>query len=363
MTPAPRGRSSHGLLRVMKPRLPNTSALVPRLRAIESAQIYSNYGPQVTELEQRLASRLEVSVDQVVVLANATLGLQGAVSVLGAPGWVAPAWTFTATGLAILAAGKNLQFIDVDDASHLAVEQIARHEPAVVTLPFGVGLPPQMKSGWSAPLVIDAAASLGNVDSLRGALGPQAVVVFSLHATKYLGAGEGAVVVCGSPSVAQLIRTWSNFGFNDERVSQVPGTNGKMSEFQAVVAHAALDQEPDERAAWKRARALAAQVEQAHGIGIPQISTDNVGPYWIVRFSSEEVRDQAVSVFASHRIETRKWWSDGCHVMPAFSRVQTRGQLKVTNELAGSTLGLPFFRGMTSQDFDRVEAALSELIP
>lgn len=345
----------------MKPRLPDTSKFVSRLRAIESAQIYSNYGPQVSELEQRFAARLDVNDDQVVVLANATIGLQAAVSALGASGWVAPSWTFTATGLAVLAAGKDLEFIDVDDSSHFADENLARHQPAVVTLPFGVGLPPRMKSDWNAPLVIDAAASLGNVRGLSGVLGPQAVVVFSLHATKYLGAGEGALVVCGSPSVARSIRTWSNFGFNGDRVSQVPGTNGKMSEFQAVIVHAALDQELEERAAWKGVRALATQVEQVHGIAIPQISADNIGPYWIVRFSCNEARDEAIRVFASHEIETRKWWSDGCHVMPAFSGVPTRGDLRVTNQLARTTLGLPFFRGMSSQDFDRVEAALADL--
>jgi dTDP-4-amino-4,6-dideoxygalactose transaminase len=62
--------------------------------------------------------------------------------------------------------------------------------------------------------------------------------VFSLHATKVFGIGEGGVVYC-HPQLGRIIKETINFGMS-RGVIVCRGLNGKMSDFQAAVGLAAL---------------------------------------------------------------------------------------------------------------------------
>ena len=58
-------------------------------------------------------------------------------------------------------------------------------------------------------------------------------------------------------------------------------------------------------------------------------------------------------------IETRRWWGDGAHTHRS-TRQYPRTALPVTEQLARSTIAVPFFRDMQTADIDRViESALS----
>ena len=63
----------------------------------------------------------------------------------------------------------------------------------------------------------------------------------------------------------------------------------------------------------------------------------------------------------SHSVETRKWWSQGCHHMEALKGIPREGLLSNTDNLAATTLGLPYFRGMTSAHFDMIGSIISQV--
>ena len=96
-----------------------------------------------------------------------------------------------------------------------------------------MGLPKIWTSPGKYPSIIDGAASLGSIETLKN-LPETSNLVFSLHATKYLGSGEGGLVVTGTKEIADELRSWSNFGFQGSRQSMTQGTNAKMSEIQAA---------------------------------------------------------------------------------------------------------------------------------
>ena len=109
-----------GVVPVMRPRLPSAESLLPYLRAIDEARIYSNYGPQATQLDERLAAHYGLSECAVTTVANATLGLGIALNTQGArPGTlcVMPAWTFVASAQAATLAGLIPYFVDVDPST------------------------------------------------------------------------------------------------------------------------------------------------------------------------------------------------------------------------------------------------------
>src|ERR1051326_270328 len=64
---------------VMRPRLPTAEQLLPYLRRIDAARIYSNWGPLVTEFEQRLAQLLGVTTGCVVSASSGTIALVGSI--------------------------------------------------------------------------------------------------------------------------------------------------------------------------------------------------------------------------------------------------------------------------------------------
>ena len=149
--------------------MPPASEVEPWLARMDEARIYSNFGPLVRELEALFARHLNVAADRVVSVANATLGLVGAVSVTTASDWLIPDFTFPATAHAVLGAGRRLHFGDVHledwqlDVS-TAVDALEVGTLGVMpVMPFGA---PVNLSPWArfTHVVLDAAASLGADD-------------------------------------------------------------------------------------------------------------------------------------------------------------------------------------------------------
>ena len=206
---------------------------------------------------------------------------------------------------------------------------------------------------------MDAAASLGYYMQNPVKLNMNQSFVFSLHATKVLGIGEGGIAVFGDPEKANEFRSWINFGFSGSRDSKILGTNAKMSEMQAAYGHAVLDNWEIEKQEWLIVRKKAIQVER----DFPELFNHNlemdVSPYWL-SYSNPERKVEIVKTFKKLNIETRDWWSRGLHNMPAFSKYKDK-HFPITEKVADSSVGLPFFRDMKDSDFDRIHEALSNV--
>ncbi len=349
------------LLPVMKPRLPDLSKPVARFDDIQRAGVFSNFGAQTRELEARLATFIGAPRDNVVAVSNATAGLTAAVSELGGESWLVPSWTFSATAAAAIQASVDVTFGDINPATQwLDLSNESAFDGAILVAPFGSGF----GVGYFDPTkkrVIDAAASIA-ADLPDFRLMPESnIVVFSLHATKVLGIGEGGVVVCGSPAVAERVRQRVNFGFGEDRQSVRVGFNGKMSEFQAAIGHLVLDNWKNEKADWQDARARVVDIQRTLKLK-PLITEDTpITPYWMVDFENETRRNHVEDEFQKARIQTRRWWGLGCHQMPAYRGIPS-APLPQTKDVASRYLGLPFFRGMTDADLTRIVDGLSQAL-
>lgn len=350
------------MINVMKPRMPLAQDVLPYLRQIDECGIYSNFGPLSSSLSSRLASYFGASEDCVVLMSNATLALQGSLSVLSAMGagrnLVMPSWTFTASASAAVLAGLNVEFADIDEEWRVSPN---RDDFFVLdVLPFGEALRDQssdsLRSKWQ---VIDGAASF---DALRGAgaqLSETSILVVSMHATKLLGAGEGGVCITGSAEVARKLKAWSNFGFDGSRDSKSIGTNSKLSEYTAAVAHASLDLWDETRTILHNNMKKALAVSSACGLSvISTMSNDFVSPYWIVNFESRDHRDQTQARLNRNEIETRTWWGSGCHTMDAYQSIKRRN-LQNTEWAASTSLGLPFHSYLTDSDYEYIQEVLT----
>lgn len=353
------------VLPIFRPALPPVSAVAPYLQEMDRSRVYSNGGPLVHLLERRYAEFLGVPEGRVVAVSSGTAGITAGVLAVGSDTWIVPDWTFAATPAAVLRAAKTVKFSDVDRASGVLDPDLAA-EASV-----DIGLLPVMPFGTFAPahelmcrdrVVLDAAASLPNARGQLGRLADQSAVVFSLHATKILGCGEGGIVACGSKDLAADIRSIINFGFGGYRESLRSGFNGKMPEISAAWALAALDRADEDLSRW-RAQAFHAR-EASLGLPLDFFSPAprEVGPYWVVRWPDGAVPMPAsiIEDLKAAGVEARRWWPKPCSSMPAFvaSDVRTPN----AHWLARNTLGLPMSIDMSSEDFVRVKDALRSVL-
>lgn len=352
------------LVPVFKPQLPTVRYVEPLLRRIDQNRLYTNFGPLAEEYKERLAEYLGTNPRRVVLVSSATQGIQGLLSVLRPKAWRVPDFGFAAAGLAVRNAGLKLCLNDVSLSSWMSHEfRPTGKEGAILVLPFGrkIGTTTAERQPHT---IIDAAASLGEVENGVDWLDKTSAICFSLHATKVLGAGEGGAVICGNDEMATQLTRWTNFGFQD-RVSHSTGTNAKFSELHAAYALASLDSIEVEMEEWLSLRAWVRN--ESSGLGLPVSVHDdpnlyNVNPYWLIRLENEQALLTVSAALAAQGFDSRKWWPRPLSKMPAFSGEAPRESNTNSSELSGSILGLPFFRGLALDTVIKISATVAKAL-
>lgn len=263
------------------------------------------------------------------------------------------------TGIAILAAGPNLRFADVDPDTLLldpndAGNRVTRHTSAIVPVHLygqACRLEPMvaMARERGAALVQDACQAHGAHHRGRPLTAFSPYVAYSFYPTKNLGAlGDGGAVVTGSKSIAGRIAKLRDGGRragatgHRVHVSEVAGINSRLDEMQACYLSAFLQR----LAAWndRRARLSALYDEALAGC-------DEVRP---VRQEPGSVHHLYV-VRARNRDRLRDWLAAGgigsavhypvpLHLHPAFSSAGARrGDLPHAEKAAREVLSLPLW--------------------
>lgn len=369
---------------LLVPDMPSPQELLPWLERMHAARHYSNFGPLVRELEGAFAGQFGVESAQLTTVANATQGLELVLQALDLPAGshvLVPAFTFVATATAVVRAGHVPVLGDVDAQIWMLTPDIARAACsrmridavlAVATfgMPHGMQAWQQFERDTGLPVVIDAAAAYGS-QWLQGAEG---TLVFSLHTTKSLPAGEGGLVVSTRPGLAARVRQLSNFGINLDPAAAMPvgalaglGSNAKMSEYHAAIGLAllqkwvlhsnirqalqadlmhALDQASGHRLFW-----------QAQGLGGPQMAPTLL----CARLPSAAARTALEQACQQARIMTRRWYQPLLQHMDVLQQRCLSLETPNAQELAQTLLGLPFFLDMTPQQCSRILVAVARI--
>ena len=335
------------MIRLLVPDLPSADELMPWLRRIDESHWYTNFGPLQRELAEAVARLLEPDdPPATAAVSSGTAALSLALGALDRPGGRAlmPALTFPATAAAAIAAGLTPVFADVDADSWMLTPAIAESvadsiDVAIPVATYGCALP---ASDWDdfvartgVPVVMDAAGAF-----LRQAMPQRCTVVFSFHATKTFGIGEGGLIASYDRDLVDAATRSSNFGFRGGRAETIAG-NAKLSEYHAAVGLAQLARIPTLRE--RHARVLAAyrkhlppRLMQA---GTPGVLAVRVG-------DASAARER----LASLGIETRRWYQPLLTRHPAYAHVPCAMALDVSGLLDNRLLGLPFHNFLDERD-------------
>jgi dTDP-4-amino-4,6-dideoxygalactose transaminase len=359
-------------LRFIRPLMPSSEKWVPFLEPAYASGCFSNHGPVIRRFEWELGEWCGIPERDVAVVSSATSGLVATLIALGVQGPVAiPAFTFPATAHAVRLAGCTPVFCDVDPDTweldpgatseaieaagcvaiiHVRAFGLCRDTSEVEALAARVGV----------PLILDSAAAFGGHPEGGAALGAGgAAEVFSFHATKPFGIGEGGAVVA-PPSIAQRVREIINFELLQGQPGG-PGLNGKMSEFTAAVGLAVLA-EFDAVLAKRRdlCTRLTEVAERDDRVEPPMRAGRPPWQCFPIKVAEPRMCKGMLDALASWGVEARILYQPALHRTSAFEQYADR-PLPITDDLTGRILCLPVYADLSTQEQFLLNDALGDV--
>lgn len=351
----------------LKPNLVPSESYKAYLDSIDQNNIYSNFGPLNSLFEHRIVDEWFDGIGAASTVANATLGLITAVSNgKRAKGRFAlmPSFTFAATPLAAMWCGLEPYFVDIregdlcmdTDLLRETVEKLGDDVAVVVPYAaFGTNIDLSVYRSLQEsgiPVIVDAAASFG-------AHGPQGqfgkgfpgAVIFSFHATKTFGIGEGGMVYSNESSLVDEVRLLSNFGFSEERVSVAMGLNAKLSEYAAAVGLATLDIFPKKVSRRQEIHGWYLKLFQNSGLfdrGWEVQKYEGSVPFQFMTVLCPEGQTNTdyMAELSRSNIESRAYFAPSCHQQPRFESA-ARTTMTVTERISRRVISLPMWDAIT----------------
>lgn len=369
--------SDRDFIYVCRPQLPEADAIAGYLRTIDARRLYTNRGPLVNLLEERLALEMDAPRHCVHTASSGTSALE--VAILAHAGLATPerplalipSFTFAATGLAIERCGYRAHFVDIDPETWAVDPAALAHHPRLAEAGLIVGVAPygvlpdmagfeRLQQDTGVPVVIDAAAAFEQVVTRPAPVSETVPLSLSFHATKTFSTGEGGAVIWGDRTGQNRVTQVSNFGFFLSRECKVAGTNAKMSEYHAAIGLAMLDAFEERRrdyAAVARAYEAAARGRDLGGrLHLPgRVSS----AYVLFEADTADGFLTAEAHLLERQVETRRWYEAGQHVQPHFSTAPA-DPLPATESLSARLLGLPMAHDLSAEDAAYIVDCLAE---
>jgi perosamine synthetase len=337
-------------------------------------------GPRVAEFEAAFAAHL--GAGHAVAASSCTTALHLAMVLAGlGPGdeVVVPSLSFIATANAPRYVNATPVFADVDLSTQNltadTVEAVLTPATRAVIVVDQGGAPADVEAigrlcrQRDIVLIEDAACGLGSTLAGRPAGAAAELATFSFHPRKLVTTGEGGMLLCRSPEVAERARRLREHGMSvsaaDRHRSGVPvleqyletGFNFRMTDVQAAIGLVQLGRLP---AMVARRRQLARRYSDAFGdlAGVltaadPPHGTSNFQSYWLLLPPDSPVgRNDLLEALGREAISARRGIM-AAHREPAFAG-HPHISLPVTERLTDDSVILPLYHTMSLQDQDRV---------
>ncbi|ATJ92422.1 aminotransferase DegT [Acetobacter senegalensis] len=336
-------------------------------------------GPEVTELEQRLADwcgakdcvGVSSGTDalQIVMMAE-NIGRGDAVFL--------PAFTYTATAEVPLVLGATPVFVDVDpntfqiDPDHLrarirAVREAGKLTPrAIVGVDlFGQPAPweqlRQIAQEEDLFLLADCAQAFG-ADLNGKPLGREATATtLSFFPSKPLGGyGDGGAILTDDPERADLYRSLRTHGEGKTRYEVLrTGMNGRLDTIQAAVLLAKLD-------GFKQELARRDEIARAYDAGLADVvqvpaRVPNSASAWAIYailLKDPAEREPLQARLKERGVPSAIYYPLPLHKQPAYRDHHDGSRLPVSEDLATRILALPIHPELTDAEVSRIIAAV-----
>jgi dTDP-4-amino-4,6-dideoxygalactose transaminase len=336
---------------------------------------------RVQAFEHKAAETLGVS--ECIAVSSCTSGLMLVLRCLGLSGEVIlPSFTFFASGHAVLWNGLEPVLVDCDPQTFLIDPQRVREaitpRTAAIMAVHTFGNPAPVKeleaiaNEHGLALLIDAAHGFGARIGNQGMGGAGSAEVFSLSPTKLLVAGEGGLIATNDAKLADQLRTARNYGDNGAYDCEVLGLNARMTEIQAELALAGLEDLAERVVRRNHLAALYQQRLSGHsGLQFQTISPGAVPSrkdFGIVIDENEFgiSRDQLYEALLQENVQAKKYFYPPLHRQKLY-RDCRRGVMTHTDAVSSQILNFPIYSSLSDEAVeaicDRITAIRDALAP
>ncbi len=354
-----------------KPRRINNEQFYNRTETIFDSCQFTNAGPNVLELEQKIADIHKVK--HCVAVCNATIGLQLVLKGLDLTGEVITTpFTFVATAHAIMWQSLSPVFCDIDTEtltiSPEQIEKLITHRTSAILGVHIFGQPCKVdhisKIGQKHGLKIIYDAAHSFMTSYRGipigSFGDAEVLSF--HATKLFHTFEGGAVLTNNTILADKLRLLKNFGFKGIDWVDYLGINAKMNEVSAAYGLNLLPHMPETINRLKHIHKLYRDLLKGiNGISFFELGNEisGNGQYLVIFIDAEAFgisRDQLWAYLWKNGVQSRRYFYPGVHMCePYFSDLPWfRNTLTVTRQISGKVLCLPCYYDLSDEEIEGV---------
>lgn len=312
------------------------------------------------------------NVEHCVGVSSGTAALELSLRALGIGAGdhvIVPANTFIATAAAVVAAGAEPVFVDVDPTTQLVTadligDALTTRTAAVIVVHL-YGCPADMdaigrvahKAGIA--VIEDAAQAHGARWNGKKAGGLGDAGCFSFYPGKNLGAfGDAGAVVTNDAVLAARVRAMMNHGRppGNPHLHEVIGSNDRLDALQAAVLSIKLRH----LEGWNAARARAVDLYRAGLRGLPiemvAVPPHAASSYHLMVVMCDD-RYRLQSRLAAEGIATGIHYPIPCHRQPAF-RAKEAAPLPAVERAAERVLSLPLFPHITRMQIDGIVEAI-----
>ena len=284
--------------------------------------------------------------------------------------------TFFATVEAIVYANARPILVDVDERTMLmdigsVASRITPRTKAIIPVHlYGrtVDLRPlrQLAQDRGITIIEDAAQAHGARldDGKRAGTGGR-VNCFSFYCSKNLGAyGEAGSITTNDEKLADDLRALREHGQSTRYYHPIVGYNARLDEIQAAILRIKLRHLDEWNA---RRQAIAARYNEllaATDIITPEIPSGGRHVFYCYAIRVPGGRRDALRAFLTERgIGTQIHYPVPIHMQEAAQFLGYRkGDLPVTEKVAGEVLSLPMFAELTDAQIDRVATSVTEFM-
>lgn len=358
----------------LKPFLPDYREIEDSLKSVITSGMLTK-GKLNTLYEKRVSEF--INVENVIAVSSATTGLILSLLAMEITGEVlVPAFTFCATGNAIVRAGAKPVFVDcLPDTYSICpkdLESKITSKTQAIMAVHVFGIPAECEklqkiaNKYNLKLIFDSAHAMGSVlnEVKIGNFGD--VEVFSTTPTKTLVTGEGGLISTNNKALAERIRILKEYGNGGDYDNAFAGLNGRLSEMQCALGIASLNHLNES----VRLRTNLAKVYKEIICKIPGITLQTVPENVKTTYKDLSIvvdessfgcdRDKLAEVLLEMGIPTRKYFYPALHEMKAF-REYSHSSLPVTESIAKSILCLPLYPDLSKSDAEKVALAIHKI--
>jgi perosamine synthetase len=330
-------------------------------------------GPEVAAFEAEFAEHM-AGRPCVAVSSGTSALLLGLLALDIGPGdeVVVPSFSFAATANAVVLAGAQPVFVDIEPhhftIDPAAVRTVITDRTAAIIAVHLYGYPamlaPLTEIADAHGLAILEDAAQAHFARLAGCpVGTfGSVAAFSFYPTKNMTTGEGGMVVCADEATARRVRLLRNQGMEKRYANEVVGYNARMTDLHAAIGRVQLGHLPEWTSIRRRNAAVLTEalgdVAARSGLVLPSVAPP-AEPVWHQYTIRAPDRDHLMERLAFLGVPTGIYYPTPIHRLPAYD---LELELPQTSAAASEVLSLPVHPNLSAAQLDHIVGAVDRAV-